>query len=1260
MDYDKIVINLEANFANATKQVDSFENSLKKLEGSASGQSLKDVNRKLAETRTELRASGLEANTTANALRQIGSIFGGTFGKVSSLLANAIQQQERYRNSSEVTALERERNAIREAMAQQTVTTATKNGAQASREAAAAEQQRAQVAQKAMSDAISGIIDEGASRQDLIDIMNQQGEAFDKVKEAANQAVEESQKGLESLNESAGQITTSLNGASSGVQQVGASASGAAPGINIFATATKGLTAAVKSLYAALGPLLPILIAIAAAIAAITIAVKAIQKAFELAKKIIEKAIEVAKGLISAFKKVASAVQSAASRIADATKQFFGLDSATKNATKSTNTFSKLFQKAWNVLQIKVLRNAINALFSKAQEGFRQLAVESEVFNNTMSSGVSAVRGLSNSLVAALAPALNAVMPLVVALARALQTLFNAIAALTAALFGQATYFKANDVWENYAAGVNGATGSIKKLKDAMNRLPFDELNTISDTATGGGGGGGGGAGDWFTEVETPSIFDLDVREWMRNLIESLNNIDWDTIQQNAARIGRQLASIINDAVDEALMSDTPGIFGTTVAQALNTGLHLAYNFIDELDFGKLGQLFGININTAIRDFDWALLGKTISGIVNGIWEFWLNTIKQIDFYEFGQSLGTLLNESIGKIDFVQIANTFVEIFKAAINTLKGLIGTFNIQDFAMNLAEGINTFVRDTPWDEVAKTLTDVITWAIDGLATFLRTLNGGDIARALITFFENIGWDDIRKSLYGLLDGAWTVIQEFFAEFGVELLSFREIATNVAAGLNLVLEIIELLSYAVEAFLLVALGPLNFALLGVHDGFSSFRSGIDNVQEGMRGLAQELVQKAKPALEEVDEATEGVRRTLKTVEDQTVTAGQEVTSYASQADIAFREARDNARLYADELEASTEEAYTTWGDWIDATNKKDEEVTNEVANRNRETAVSVADNFTAGYSDAVDAASSAEKDIVGDFIPSIDTNTANLTENISDNFSETFGDITDEYADLAPFFDNEVISPISDGISDLEQQTMDAIRTVFNGFTNAGKEIASFTNDLFSSILDGFKRFGNGLIATANSLFSGLVHGVNEVTRAINTISIDVPDWVPDYGGRNYKPSNPTYNYGSIPSLRVGMSYVPANDFMANLHLGEAVLTREEADLWRGLGGYDGLAGIAQNSQYHAGLINHSPDPFIADIGGFTGESVNFSGDGSLSSGLAGMLYNAVNSAIQANANIIESGDIYIADEQIYRAAESGKRKRGARLGGDFANEY
>ena len=65
-------------------------------------------------------------------------------------------------------------------------------------------------------------------------------------------------------------------------------------------------------------------------------------------------------------------------------------------------------------------------------------------------------------------------------------------------------------------------------------------------------------------------------------LNKALKKIPWSKIQKTAADIATKLARLLNGFFSVMDLADT---LGNTVAQALNTGLIFAYNFLTTFDF---------------------------------------------------------------------------------------------------------------------------------------------------------------------------------------------------------------------------------------------------------------------------------------------------------------------------------------------------------------------------------------------------------------------------------------------------------------------------------------------------------------------------------------------------------------------------------------------------------------------------------------------------------------------------------------------------
>lgn len=65
-----------------------------------------------------------------------------------------------------------------------------------------------------------------------------------------------------------------------------------------------------------------------------------------------------------------------------------------------------------------------------------------------------------------------------------------------------------------------------------------------------------------------------------------------------------------------------------------------------------------------------------------------------------------------------------------------------------------------------------------------------------------------------------------------------------------------------------------------------------------------------------------------------------------------------------------------------------------------------------------------------------------------------------------------------------------------------------------------------------------------------------------VSSYSGKKTSSSASRNRFSTAMAFATGLDYVPYDDFPAYLHRGEAVLTAEEANLWRAISGLDAPA--------------------------------------------------------------------------------------------------
>lgn len=159
-----------------------------------------------------------------------------------------------------------------------------------------------------------------------------------------------------------------------------------------------------------------------------------------------------------------------------------------------------------------------------------------------------------------------------------------------------------------------------------------------------------------------------------------------------------------------------------------------------------------------------------------------------------------------------------------------------------------------------------------------------------------------------------------------------------------------------------------------------------------------------------------------------------------------------------------------------------------------------------------------------------------------------------------LVPIFTGSLNSMFSTGSSvigniiNIFRNLIDFVKNVFTGnWRGAWNNV----KEIFSNAI-------SGLASIFKAPMNAIVDGWNSLASSIG--SINVPEWVPIAGGKSF-------SLPKMSRLKVGLDYVPNDMFPAYLDEGEWVLTKEEANMLRSLGGIEGLLSMAGRSVNDSG---------------------------------------------------------------------------------------
>ena len=112
------------------------------------------------------------------------------------------------------------------------------------------------------------------------------------------------------------------------------------------------------------------------------------------------------------------------------------------------------------------------------------------------------------------------------------------------------------------------------------------------------------------------------------------------------------------------------------------------------------------------------------------------------------------------------------------------------------------------------------------------------------------------------------------------------------------------------------------------------------------------------------------------------------------------------------------------------------------------------------------------------------------------------------------------------------LEFLLVNAIGVFTTAISNFSSFMSTFADD-FKNIWDGIYGFVkgviNGIIGFVQGMVNAVITGVNAVIRALNTIRVSIPSWVPGLGGMSFGINLPTLSKMTIPKLADGGIVMP-----------------------------------------------------------------------------------------------------------------------------------
>lgn len=513
-------------------------------------------------------------------------------------------------------------------------------------------------------------------------------------------------------------------------------------------------------------------------------------------------------GISSIFSRMGGVVSGLGKRLAGLAQNF----------TSTTNSANNARFSIGRMVGMSILYSTVFGMISKVNSGImtgiNNLAQYSSATNASISSMMSALTQLQNSLATAFAPILSVVAPILTAFINMLSRAITYVGMFIAALTGQKSFTKAKAVQEDYAASLqktskssNSAAKSTKKNANATKKANkemqtylsgLDEIrqyqkekdNTPSSNSTPSTGGGGGGGytgpsiGDMFEKVPIESSI-ADIAKKIKNLIKKE---DWEGL-------GAYIASGINKGLQKIYDAINWNNVGPKITYFVNAFTRTFNSLVDHIDWDLMGRTVGAGINTIvntlnllIEGINWKNLGSKIATGINGLFnEVNWNNVGRL----FANKINVpfqMLEGAVNTLNWAKIGTLIGGFLNGAINQIDvKSIGT-SLSGLALGILTTLDNALTTTNWSQLGTKLATLLT-SIDWVGIFVSAIS---VAGKAITALTQLGVSFMDNLAKGITNGT----QQFISKGLSALTSFtanlrRNAGKLVDSGLNLMLNL-------------------------------------------------------------------------------------------------------------------------------------------------------------------------------------------------------------------------------------------------------------------------------------------------------------------------------------------------------------------------------------------------------------------------------------------------------------------------------------
>ena len=808
----------------------------------------------------------------------------------------------------------------------------------------------------------------------------------------------------------------------------------------------------------------------------------------------------------SAFNKAANLAKSAFKKITSHARN------SSKNAGSAVNNMSTFFKKGLRtLLKYGLGVRSLYFLFRKFRkavgDGIKNLVQYSDEVNKDVSALKSTLTKLKNSFATMFQPLIKLLTPALTALMNKAAQVATYIGKIVAVFAGQDYVYEAVDVQEDYAKSLNDTAKSANKAKKALEGYlsPLDDINRFQENQT------DSDADEDTSAVDPSKMFKVtpieskfkDLFKRIKDILKSpdwtelgsmlgkklnniLGNIDWAGIQEKARTFAKRLYTLINGFVAEVDWT----LVGKTIAEGIRTGLIFLVTFIEGLDWGAIGKAFGKVINALADPENAKLFARVLTGVISGGLTLLTSMLSTIDWAKVSDTIIAF----ISNFDFEKVSRIAVNL----LNAIAKALGQIKFTEIGNAISNGISKIDWAGLWDGVVK----IAAGAFKGIANLFGVkVDTSKFEKAFEKIKEPV--DKLLNAFKSLLDEILPPIAENLLPAIANVLS--GLMSAIAPILKSLTPVLTLIINVVSK-ILEALAPI---LPVIGEAIGKFIEMVTPIIDIILKLITKIVEKLAPVLGDIFEILGEIFEAASPFIEMIMETLDPVIDIIG----GILEALGGVIKFLKGV-------FT--GDWEEAW-EGIKQIFSGIWNAIVGIVKSVWEAIKFIFKSAWEAIKQTFS-YVGKF------------------FSGIWSAITQAFKDTVQFFGNifanawQAIKKIWDTVAGFFKGIWDEIVGVFKGvgdwFGSIFQKAVSGIKNAFNGIKQWFSNLWQGIWNVIKTPINWIIDGINALIGGINSIQIDVPDWVPVIGGKKFG-----FDIPEIPHLATGAVIPPNKEFLAVL---------------------------------------------------------------------------------------------------------------------------